>query len=366
MPPAPGRAAGRVPVTVVPVPGRALDRERAAERGHPVPHDPQPLAALHAIDLEARPAVADRERHLARTVGERQVDPPTGGVPLARSGAPGRSRSRSPPPPPRRTATSGRAAQDRELRLAAGSARERAERGREPLVGQQRREDAARDLAQVVERDGRAPAQLARARRARRRDRMTTRVASTRISSRIVAISAPTPSRSSCSSRRRCASRTVTSRSSRPLELLGLRGQLLGAPFEVDRQPRVLEPDPGVGREVLEQRPLGRPERIAGRLRRPRDPRSARRRARSAGSGPARRRRSPTATSPTGPGRCPRDPEGTSGRGRRAHPRRAPPPPPCPGGARRPMGSARSGRRTRPSPGTAWTARRRRAGSRAG
>ena len=40
-----------------------------------------------------------------------------------------------------------------------------------------------------------------------------TRVASSRISSRIVAISAPTPSRSSCSSRRRCASRTVTRRS---------------------------------------------------------------------------------------------------------------------------------------------------------
>ena len=40
-----------------------------------------------------------------------------------------------------------------------------------------------------------------------------TRAASSRISSRIVAISAPTPSRSSCSSRRRCASRTVTRRS---------------------------------------------------------------------------------------------------------------------------------------------------------
>ena len=149
--------------------GRALDRQRAAERSHPVLHDLQPLAALHAIRLEARPAVADRERHRARTVGERQVDSPTRGVPLGvlkRLDAAEVDRRLHRRVVPRVRC----AAQDRELRLVAGSARERAERGSEALVGQQRWEDAARDLAQVVERDGACARSAAPGNRARRRD----------------------------------------------------------------------------------------------------------------------------------------------------------------------------------------------------
>ena len=52
-----------------------------------------------------------------------------------------------------------------------------------------------------------------------------------------------------------------------PPELLGLRRELLRPTFEVDRQPRVLESDTRVRREILEQRSLGRPEGIAERLR---------------------------------------------------------------------------------------------------
>ena len=57
--------AGSVPVTASPVSRRARDGERAAERGHPVPHDLQALLAVDAVDIEARAAVVDREGNLA-------------------------------------------------------------------------------------------------------------------------------------------------------------------------------------------------------------------------------------------------------------------------------------------------------------
>ena len=325
--------AGSVPVTVVPVPGDALDRERAAERGHPVLHDPQPLAALGALHLEARPAVADGERHLARPVGERHVDSSTRGMPLGvleRLDAAEvdrrldrRRRSACPVEPPRIESWVSLPARRASAPSAAASPSSDSSGGKIPRATSRRSSSATVVRSLSRSRDARTPSGSA-----------TTRAASSRISSRIAAISAPTPSRSSCSRRCRCASRTVTRRSRERRSSSVCAESSSARRCEVDGEARVLETDARVRREVVEQRPLGRPEGIAGRLRDREIPDrlaavlDRQRQVGLADVGLRRPRRRPDPVGALGTGQEHPD----AGGARTRHP--APPPPPCPGAAR--------------------------------
>ncbi len=142
------------------------------------------------------------------------------------------------------------------------SARERAERGREPLVGQQRRKDPACDLAEVVQRD--VVRSLSRSSDASHavgiRDDAR-RVVPDLVSDRRDLGADTVPELLLEAVPLRVAHRDEAFAG--PPELLGLRREFLRPMFEVDRQPGVLESDPGMRREILEQRSLGRPEGIA-------------------------------------------------------------------------------------------------------
>ena len=124
---------------------------------------------------------------------------------------------------------------------------ERLERGREPLVGEHRREDAVRELAQLGERGAQLGLGLVERRGARLvapRSARSSRSASESATSRCCA-----PSWRSRSSRRRSASPASTMRAREARSSLELRARLGLQPLVLEREPRgggdLLEPAPG-------------------------------------------------------------------------------------------------------------------------
>ena len=129
---------------------RGATRSRAApERGQSVGDPLQPGAARGGVGVEPA-AVVDRPRTRACRPSARVGSwPPTPPRTWRRSGAPRGSRSRR---PPRSPAGSARPRRSRPMTGTAASVPGLSSAAREPLVGEQRRIDAAREVPEVLQR----------------------------------------------------------------------------------------------------------------------------------------------------------------------------------------------------------------------